>query len=109
MDIIVTISMRRYVSTYRGVVSQNDHHRQISVGLHKFYEEVPPYLMKSRTSYRAREINLTWMKSSVWLIYTFYDTNKVVWGPSYTLINGFITLSNKLYEKFQMHNASATL
>ena len=43
MDIIVTISMRRHVSTYRGVTSQNDHHRQISVGLHKFYDEVPPY------------------------------------------------------------------
>ena len=63
MDIIATISMRRYVSTYRGVISQNDHHRQTSVGLHKFYNEVPPYLMKSRTSYRAHEINLTFMKS----------------------------------------------
>ena len=52
MDIIVTISMRRLVSTNRGVTLQNDHHRQISVGLHKFYDEVPPYLMKSRTSYR---------------------------------------------------------
>ena len=55
--------MSRYVSTYRGVISQNDHHRQTSVGLHKFYDEVPPYLMKSRTSYRAHEINLTFMKS----------------------------------------------
>ena len=101
--------MRRYVSTYRGVISQNDHHRQISVGLHKFYDEVPPYLMKSHTSYRAYEINLTFVKSPVRLVYPFYNTNKVVWRRSYTLINGFITLSNKLYEKFQMHNASATV
>ena len=91
MDIIVTISMRRYVSTNRVVISQNDHHRQISVGLHKFYDEVPPYLMKSRTSYRALEINLTFMKSPVRFVYTFYHTNKVVWRRSYTLINGFIT------------------
>ena len=109
MDIIVTISMRRHVSTYRGVTLQNDHHRQISVGLHKFYDEVPPYLMKSRTSYRAHEINLTFMKSSVRLLYTFYHTNKVVSRRSYTLINGFITLSNKLCEKFRIKNASATV
>ena len=109
MDIIVTISMHRHVSTYRGVTSQNDHHRQISVGLHKFYDEVPPYLMKSRTSYRAHGINLTFMKSPVRLLYTFYHTNKIVWRRSYTLINGFITLSNKLYEKFQINNASATV
>ena len=101
--------MRRHVSTYRGVTSHNDHHRQISVDLHKFYDEVPPYLMKSRTSYRAHEINLTFMKSPVRLIYTFYHTNKVVWRRSYTLINGFITLSNKLYEKFQINNVSATV
>ena len=68
MDIIVTISMHRHVSTYRGVTLQNDHHWQISVGLHKFYDEVPPYLMKSRTSYRAHEINLTFMKSPVRLL-----------------------------------------
>ena len=101
--------MHRYVSTYRGVISQNDHHRQISVGLHKFYDEVPPYLTKSRTSYRAHEINLTFMKSPVRLTYTFYHTNKVVWRRSYKLINGFITLSNKLCEKFQINNASATV
>ena len=68
MDIIVTIPMRRYVSMYRDVISQNDHRRQISVGLHKFYDEVPPYLMKSRTSYRANEINLTFMKSPIRLV-----------------------------------------
>ena len=78
MDIIVTISMHRHVSSYRGVTLQNDHQRQISVGLHKFYDEVPPYLMKSRTSYRAHEINLTFMKSPVRLLYTFYHTNKVI-------------------------------
>ena len=57
MDIIVTISIRRYVFTYRDVIPLNDRNRQIFVGLLKFRDEVPPFWMKSRTSYRAREIN----------------------------------------------------
>ena len=60
---------------------------------------MPPYFMKSRTSYRASEINKTFMKSPVRLIYTFYNSIEVICQRIYMLINGFITLSNKLHEK----------
>ena len=44
-------------STYRGVIPLNDRNPQIFVGLHKFWDEIPPFWKKSRTRYRAHEIN----------------------------------------------------